>query len=82
MVVPLGCQGTLLTLVQLANSKNTQIPFHGAALEILVPLCTYSYSIPGAMIYEYQLVYCLNFNFIMNSVEAIYFVNMCFVKEK
>ena len=36
-VGPLGCQGTLLTPLQLAIHPNPQISFRGAALQPLVP---------------------------------------------
>lgn len=35
-VGPFGCQGTLLTPVQIAINQNTQIPFQGAALQSLL----------------------------------------------
>ena len=35
-VGPFGCQGTLMTPVQIAINQNTQIPFQGAALQSLL----------------------------------------------
>lgn len=32
-----GCQGAVLTKIQLAVRQNTQISFHGAALLLLIP---------------------------------------------